>query len=190
MKLTPLGIEGAWVAKSPVWSDERGFFREWFKLETISNLAGCDFSVAQANISSSGRGVVRGIHYSLAEVGQAKWVTCVSGAIRDVIVDIRPTSSTFGKYVSVDLKGEDGRAVLICGGLGHGFISLEDNSIVSYLLSSQYASNEEYGIDPMDPALGIDWKLNLAGGVGVILSAKDANAPSLAARLAEGKLPS
>jgi dTDP-4-dehydrorhamnose 3,5-epimerase len=88
------------------------------------------------------------------------------------------------------LKGGDGRAVLIGNGLGHGFISLEDNSTVSYLLSSPYSPTEEFEINPMDPAIGIDWQLNLVGGSGIILSAKDANAPSLSTRLAEGKLPS
>jgi dTDP-4-dehydrorhamnose 3,5-epimerase len=190
MEFTQLGIENAWLGKSKVWVDERGSFREWFKLSDFTEEVGTPFITAQANISISDRGVVRGIHYSLTPEGQAKWVTCVSGSIIDVIVDIRPTSPTFGKYELVDLKGGDGRAVLIGNGLGHGFISLEDNSVVSYLLSSPFSPNEEYEINPMDPAIGIDWKLNLVGGTGVILSAKDANAPSLAARLAEGKLPS
>jgi dTDP-4-dehydrorhamnose 3,5-epimerase len=75
MELTMLGIEGAWFAESPVWSDERGFFREWFKSERIKKVTGRDFNVEQANISSSIKGTVRGIHYSLAAKGQAKWVT-------------------------------------------------------------------------------------------------------------------
>ena len=186
MKLTPLGIEGAWAAESPVWSDERGFFREWFKLEDISNLAGRDFSVAQANISSSSRGVVRGIHYSLAEVGQAKWVTCVSGAIRDVIVDIRPPSPTFGKWVAVELSGTAGNAVLIGEGLGHGFVSLEDASTVAYLVTSPFSPTEEFEINPLDPEIGIEWGLPVGE---LRLSLKDKAAPSLKERLSEGKLP-
>ena len=100
MKLTPLGIEGAWLAESPVWSDERGFFREWFKAEDILSATGIDFSIQQANISQSQHGVIRGIHYSLAPQGQAKWVTCVQGSILDVVVDIRPTSTTYKQHVS------------------------------------------------------------------------------------------
>ena len=190
MEISPLLIKGAWLAESMVWEDERGSFREWFKRADLSQEIGDSFVTAQANLSVSNQGVIRGIHYSLAPEGQAKWVTCVSGAIIDVIVDIRPTSLTYGKYVPVDLRGGDGRSVLIGCGLGHGFISLEDNSVVSYLLSSPYSPSEEYEINPMDPTIGINWNLNLVGGTGVILSAKDANAPSLAARLAEGKLPS
>ena len=162
MKLTPLGIDGAWVAESPVWSDERGFFREWFKSEEVLATTGIHFLIQQANISQSQRGVIRGIHYSLAPQGQAKWITCVNGSIRDVIVDIRPSSPTFGKSVFVDLNGLDGHAVLIGAGLGHGFASLAHSSTIAYLLSSAYSPTEEFEINPMDPELGIDWGVDLS----------------------------
>jgi dTDP-4-dehydrorhamnose 3,5-epimerase len=186
MKLTSLGIDGAWVAESPVWSDERGFFREWFKSEDVFAATRINFSIQQANISQSQRGVIRGIHYSLAQEGQAKWVTCVSGGIRDVIVDIRPSSPTFGKSVFVDLNGLDGRAVLIGPGLGHGFASMADSSTIAYLLSSPYSPTEEFEINPMDPDLGIDWGVDLSE---VSLSEKDKLAASLAQRQVESKLP-
>jgi dTDP-4-dehydrorhamnose 3,5-epimerase len=186
MKLTPLGIDGAWVAESPVWSDDRGFFREWFKSEEVLAATGINFSIQQANVSQSQRGVIRGIHYSLAAQGQAKWVTCVNGSIRDVIVDIRPSSPTFGKSVFVDLNGLDGRAVLIGAGLGHGFASLADSSTIAYLLSSPYSPTEEFEINPMDPELGIDWGVDLEE---VSLSEKDKVAPSLVERHKDGKLP-
>jgi dTDP-4-dehydrorhamnose 3,5-epimerase len=186
MKVTPLGIDGAWVAESPVWSDERGFFREWFKSEDVLAATGINFSIQQANISQSQRGVIRGIHYSLAPQGQAKWVTCVNGSIRDVIVDIRPSSPTFGKSVFIDLNGLDGRAVLIGAGLGHGFASLAHSSTIAYLLSSPYSPTEEFEINPMDPELGIDWGVDLSK---VSLSEKDKMAPSLAERHKEGNLP-
>ena len=186
MKLSPLRIEGAWVAESPVWEDERGFFREWFKTSDISRETGRDFSVAQANISSSARGVVRGIHYSLAEGGQAKWVTCVSGSIRDVIVDIRPSSPTYGKSVVVELSSASGNAVFISEGLGHAFVSLEDASTVAYLVSSPFSPTDEYEINPLDSELGIDWGLPIGE---LRLSPKDAAAPSMAERAIQGKLP-
>ena len=186
MELTPLGIDGAWVAESPVWSDERGFFREWFKSADVLAATGINFSIQQANISQSQRSVIRGIHYSLAPEGQAKWVTCVNGGIRDVIVDIRPSSPTFQKSVFVDLNGLDGRAVLIGPGLGHGFASLADSSTIAYLLSSPYSPSEEFEINPMDPDLGIDWGVDLSE---VSLSEKDKLAASLAQRQVEGKLP-
>ena len=186
MNLTSLGIDGVWLAESPVWSDDRGFFREWFKSEEVLAATGINFSIQQANISQSQRGVIRGIHYSLAPQGQAKWVTCVNGSIRDVIVDIRLSSPTFGKSVFVDLNRLDGRAVLISAGLGHGFASLAHSSTIAYLLSSPYSPTEEFEINPMDPELGIDWGVDLSE---VSLSEKDKMAPSLAERLAERRLP-
>ena len=190
MKLTPLGIEGAWLAESPLRSDERGSFRQWFICEEVLSKTGIDFSVQQANISISQRGVIRGIHYSLAPEGQSKWVACVQGSILDVIVDIRPESPTFKKYEIVELTGIGGQALLIGAGLGHGFLSLEDNTAIAYLLSSAYSPNLEYGIQPTDPELNINWHLELIGGVGVVFSTKDAQAPSLKERFTEGKLPS
>ena len=186
MKLTPLGIEGAWLAESPVWSDERGFFREWFKSEDVFAETGIDFAIQQANISQSQRGAIRGIHYSVALRGQAKWITCVSGSIRDVIVDIRPSSPTFGKSVLVDLEALDGKAVLIGAGLGHGFASLAPSSTIAYLLSSPYSPSEEFEINPLDAELGIAWGIDSAEAS---LSEKDKMAPSLAERREEGKLP-
>ena len=131
MKLTPLGLEGSWLAESPVWSDDRGFFREWFKSEDVKAATGQDFRIEQANISLSSAGTLRGIHYSIAPRGQAKWITCVAGAIQDVIVDIRPNSKTFGQWIDIELKGESGKAVLISEGLGHCFLALQENTGVS-----------------------------------------------------------
>jgi dTDP-4-dehydrorhamnose 3,5-epimerase len=186
MELTPLGIEGAWLAESPVWSDDRGFFREWFKTEEINKATGRSFNVEQANISSSTKGTVRGIHYSLAAKGQAKWVTCVSGLVKDVIVDIRPNSKTFGKWIEVELSGTSGNAVLIGEGLGHGFVSLQDVSTVAYLVSSPFSPTEEFEINPLDPAIGIKWGLSLSE---LKISDKDKNALTLDERKKERKLP-
>jgi dTDP-4-dehydrorhamnose 3,5-epimerase len=189
MELTPLGIEGAWLAKSPVRSDERGFFREWFKREEVLSKTKINFSVQQGNISISGKGAIRGIHYSLAPEGQAKWVTCVTGSIIDVIVDIRPSSPTFKRIEYVDLKGKAGNSLLIGAGLGHGFISLEEETSVCYLLSSPYVPELEFGISPTDESLGINWHMELLDGAGVVISPKDAAAPTLKERIISGTLP-
>ena len=186
MELTPLSIEGVWLAKSSVWSDERGSFREWFKSADLESITNKKFKVEQANISHSVKGTLRGIHYSLAEEGQAKWITCVSGLIKDVIVDIRPSSKTYGKWIEVELTGTAGNAVLIGEGLGHGFISHTDVSMVAYLISSPFSPSEEFEINPLDPALGINWGLSLSE---LKISDKDKNAPTLEERKKEGKLP-
>jgi dTDP-4-dehydrorhamnose 3,5-epimerase len=186
MELTPLGIEGVWLAESPVWSDDRGFFREWFKSTEVKNVIGRDFGIEQANISLSTRGTLRGIHYSIAPRGQAKWITCVAGSINDVIVDIRPDSKTFGQWIEVELSGDLGKAVLISEGLGHGFLALEDNSAVAYLVSTPFSPTDEFEINPLDEKIGIKWGMNVSE---LKISDKDKNAPTLAERLAAGKLP-
>jgi dTDP-4-dehydrorhamnose 3,5-epimerase len=186
MKLTPLGIEGAWVAESPVWSDDRGFFREWFKSEDVKAATGRDFGIEQANISHSSAGTVRGIHYSLAPLGQAKWITCVAGSIQDVIVDIRPDSKTFGKWIDVELKGDSGKAVLISEGLGHGFLAFEDKTAVAYLMTTPYSPSHEFEINPLDKTIGIKWGMDLSS---LNFSKKDTNAPTLLERKFKGELP-
>jgi dTDP-4-dehydrorhamnose 3,5-epimerase len=186
MELTPLGIEGVWLAESPVWSDDRGFFREWFKSTDFKNATGREFGIEQANISLSSRGTLRGLHYSIAPRGQAKWITCVSGSIKDVIVDIRPESNSFGKWIQVELSGSSEQSVFISEGLGHGFLALEDNTAVAYLVSTPFSPIDEFEINPLDEKIGINWGMDLSE---LKISDKDKNAPTLAERLAEGKLP-
>ena len=186
MKLTPLGIDGAWLAESPVWSDDRGFFREWFKSEDVKAATGREFGIEQANISLSSAGTLRGIHYSIAPRGQAKWITCVSGSIQDVIVDIRADSKTFGQWIDVELKGDSGNAVLISEGLGHGFLALEDNTAVAYLVSTPFSPTDEFEINPLDEKIGIKWGIDFGS---LKISDKDKIAPTLTERLVEGKLP-
>jgi dTDP-4-dehydrorhamnose 3,5-epimerase len=186
MKLTPLGIEGVWLAESPVWSDDRGFFREWFKSEDIKKETGRDFGIEQANISLSSKGTLRGIHYSIAPRGQAKWITCITGSIKDVIVDLRPNSKSFGQWIGIELNGNSGKAVLISEELGHAFLALSDNTAVSYLVTTPFSPTHEYAINPLDEKIAINWGLKTSE---LKISDKDRNAPSLSERLIEGNLP-
>jgi dTDP-4-dehydrorhamnose 3,5-epimerase len=186
MKVTPLEIYGAWLIESPVFRDERGLFREWFKSEAVEECAGGKFEIAQANVSLSSKGTVRGIHYSMAPKGQAKWVTCVAGSIKDVIVDIRPNSPTFGDWVEVELSGDAGKAVFIDEGLGHGFLALEENTVVSYLMSTPFSAADEYEINPLDQKIGINWDITSDL---MKISEKDRMAPSLSEQLELGNLP-
>jgi dTDP-4-dehydrorhamnose 3,5-epimerase len=186
MELKPLGIEGVWLAESSVWSDDRGFFREWFKSADVKNTTGRDFGIEQANVSLSSKGTLRGIHYSIAPRGQAKWITCISGAIKDVIVDIRPDSMSFGQWIEVELSGDSGKAVFVSEGLGHGFVAQEDNTAVAYLVSTPFSPSDEFEVNPLDEKIGINWGFDLSE---LKISDKDKFAPTLAERLAEGKLP-
>jgi len=173
-EVTPLGIEGAWLYKSSVFSDSRGYFTEWFKSEILTSTTSKSLDVSQANLSKSKRGVVRGIHFSIADAGQAKWITCVSGKIWDVVVDIRPHSPTFKKWVAIELHEASGKSLFIGEGLGHAFLAMEDDSIISYLLSSPYSPNDELAINPKDPDLAIQWPLEE-----LFFSPKDESAPYL-----------
>ena len=186
MEISELGISGVFLAESKVFADDRGFFREWFKSTDIKSATGRDFGIEQANISLSSQGTLRGIHYSIAPRGQAKWITCVAGSIKDVIVDIRPDSQTFGKWIEVLLTGDSGQAVFISEGLGHGFVALEGNTAVAYLVSTPFSPTDEFEINPLDQKIGINWGMDLSA---LKISEKDKNAPTLAERLAEGKLP-
>jgi dTDP-4-dehydrorhamnose 3,5-epimerase len=186
MKFESIGIDGAWKVDCEVHEDKRGKFYEWFKRDLILTGTGFDFLASQVNVSTSHRNVLRGVHYSLSKVGQAKWITCSSGSIRDVIVDIRVGSPTFGQWRAIDLTAETPSAILIGEGLGHGFLVLEDDTQVTYLLNSNYSKSEEFEINPFDSTLKIDWgtkKENL------ILSQKDQVAPSFEEQLNFNKLP-
>lgn len=184
--MRPLGIEGAWVDTPTVFTDDRGRFHEWFRGGAFRDSVGQGFSLAQANCSRSVRGTLRGIHYAAVPPGQAKYVTCVSGAVLDVVVDIRVGSPGFGTREAVRLDDATHRCVHLSEGLGHAFMALEDNSTVVYLCSEGYAPEREYGIDPLDPAPAIAWPEDLAPR----LSGKDAAAPTLEEARRKGLLPS
>ena len=139
----------------------------------------------------SAAGVVRGIHFADVPPGQAKYVTCPSGAVLDVIVDLRIGSPTFGRWDSVLLDDIDRRAVYLSEGLGHAFVSLEDRSTVLYLCSAGYAPGREHGVHPLDPTIAIVWPTTDRHGAPLQLqfSAKDEVAPTLAEAAASGLLP-
>ncbi|SDT55917.1 dTDP-4-dehydrorhamnose 3,5-epimerase [Actinoplanes derwentensis] len=175
MKIRPLTIEGAFEITPVQHGDDRGRFLEWYRFDRLAEAVGHQLDLAQANLSTSARGVVRGIHFADVPPGQAKYVTCVAGAIIDVIVDLRTGSPTFGSWEAVRLDDEDRRAVYLAEGLGHGFCALSEGATVAYLCSSTYRPGHEHGIHPLDPELGIAWPV-----AEPVLSAKDAAAPSLA----------
>src|SRR6516165_7670641 len=183
-----LGIEGAWVYMPQVLQDDRGSFVEAFRGAEFAAALGYRLDVSQVNCSVSRRGVIRGIHYSDVPPGQAKYVTCVAGAVVDVVVDLRADSPGFGRWEAVRLDDAARRAVFLSEGLGHAFMALTDRATVVYLCSTPYAPGREHGVHPLDPALGIAWPLDGLDG-GPVLSAKDAAAPTVEEALEAGVLP-
>lgn len=173
----------AWEFTPVQHPDERGVFLEWFKGEEFEAATGRSFDLRQANISVSKRGVVRGIHFAAVPIGQAKYVTCVAGSVLDVIIDIRVGSPTFGQWDSVVLDDESRSCVFLSEGLGHLFVATSDSATVSYLTTDKYRPGAEHGINPADPALGLELP------EGAIMSARDVAAPTLAEALAAGLLP-
>ena len=186
MDFEVLPIAGALVITPRQHGDERGTFFEWFKAPTLTERVGHEFTVAQANCSISTRGTLRGIHYADVPPGQAKYVTCLSGQVLDVIVDLRVGSPTFGTWDRVVLDTKTRKLVYIPEGLGHGFVALEDDSTVVYLCSTTYNPSGEREVDPFDPDLSIDWGISKEQAS---LSAKDAAAPGLALAQEQGLLP-
>jgi dTDP-4-dehydrorhamnose 3,5-epimerase len=184
VKIRPLGIEGAFEVTPVQHGDSRGRFLEWYRFDALEEAVGHRLDLAQANLSTSAAGVVRGIHFADVPPGQAKYVTCVSGAVLDVIVDLRVGSPTFGTWETVRLDDEDRRAVYVGEGLGHGFCALTEGATVAYLCSTTYRPGHEHGVHPFDPELGIAWPV-----ADPVLSGKDAEAPSLAEAGVNGLLP-
>ena len=184
MKIRPLSLAGAFEVTPVLHGDHRGLFTEWYRHDHLAGVVGHEFRLAQANLSVSTAGVVRGIHFADVPPGQAKYVTCVRGAVLDVIVDLRVGSPTFGHWEGVRLDDTDRRAVYLSEGLGHGFCALTDDATLTYLCSETYSPAGEHGVHPLDPDLAIEWPASAPQ-----LSAKDEAAPSLAEAIASGLLP-
>ena len=180
-----LGIDGAWIVTPRILRDSRGCFLEWFRGEEFAAALGYRLEVAQANCSVSGRGVIRGIHFADVPPGQGKYVACVSGAILDVVVDIRVGSPTYGCWKAVRLDDQARRAVFLSEGLGHAFTAISTEATVIYLCSTAYAAGGEHGVNPLDPDIGIAWPED----GNPILSDKDAAAPGLSEARRVGLLP-
>jgi dTDP-4-dehydrorhamnose 3,5-epimerase len=183
--LEPLGIEGAWLHHPRIHADHRGRMLQLFTQHDLERATGRPFPVAQANCAVTRQGAIRGIHYADVPPGQAKFVTCVSGEILDVIVDLRVGSPTFGRWEAVRLDDRHRQAVYLAEGLGHGLTALSPEATVVYLCSTPYAPEREHGVSPFDPDLAITWP----AGTGSPISERDSAAPTLAQAAAEGHLP-
>lgn len=181
-----LNIEGAFVTAHNVHGDDRGLFREWYKKSKFDS-GNVDFQIAQANHSISEKNVLRGVHYSIAPVGQHKLVTCVYGSILDVLVDLRIDSPTFLNVEKLVLTPESGEVLFVPTGVGHSFLVISDLASVVYLTSSEFDPGNEKTISPLDSALGLEWLGKSAEDL--LLSERDKSAPSLHEARSRGHLP-
>jgi dTDP-4-dehydrorhamnose 3,5-epimerase len=177
---------GAFTVTPVVRGDSRGHFAEAFRADAFERQTGHPLTVAQVNTSVSRRGVIRGVHFALVPPGQAKYVSCVSGTLLDVVVDIRVGSPTFGEHVAVELDAESHTAIYIPEGLGHAFVALSEWASIHYMCSTPYSPDREFGVHPLDPALALPFPD--AGER--VLSDRDAVAPTLAEAEQLRQLPS
>jgi dTDP-4-dehydrorhamnose 3,5-epimerase len=184
--ITPLEIADAHLIEPRVFGDERGAFLEWFRADRLAEALGRQVPIVQANTSVSARGVVRGIHFADVPLGQAKYVTVTRGAIIDYVVDLRVGSPTFGQWQGVELSAENRHAVFLAEGLGHAFVSLQDDTSVSYLVTDVFRPEREHAVQPLDGDLGLDYRLPVSE---LILSAKDEAAPGFTQAQDDGLLP-
>lgn len=175
MNIIETEIEGLLIIEPRVFGDERGFFMETWN-EAAFREAGIDTAFVQDNHSRSQKGVLRGLHFQNPGP-QGKLVRVANGAVFDVAVDLRAGSSTFGKWVGVELSSENKRMFWVPEGFAHGFLTLSDRTDFLYKCTAPYAPQSEHTLAWDDPAVGIEWPV---AGLDPIISAKDAEGLALA----------
>ena len=176
MTFTRTAIPDVVIIEPKVHGDSRGYFVETFRQDKLEEFLGYQINFCQDNESKSSKGVLRGLHYQLPPHAQTKLVRVISGRVLDIAVDIRKNSPTFGKYVAVELSGENKKQLLIPRGFAHGFVVLEDNTVFAYKVDNYYSPQCDRGIAFDDKNLNIDWILNHDE---LNLSAKDTKQPKL-----------
>ena len=177
LDVRPLALEGLLEIRPQRFGDERGFFSEVWHERRFAE-AGIEARFVQDNHSlSRTRGVLRGLHFQLAPAAQTKLVRVSRGSIFDVAVDIRPGSTTFGRWDGLELSAKAWNQLLIPEGFAHGFVTLEDDCEVQYKTTMPYAPDLERAIRFDDPDIGIEWPVEPDS---VVISAKDRAAPLLA----------
>ncbi|WP_071146631.1 dTDP-4-dehydrorhamnose 3,5-epimerase [Bacteroides ihuae] len=165
-------VEGVWIIEPKVFLDSRGYFMEAFKKEEFeANIGTVNF--IQDNESQSSFGVLRGLHYQKGEYSQAKLVRVIRGQVLDVAVDMRKSSPTFGKHVSVELSEENKRQFFIPRGFAHGFLVLSDEATFTYKVDNAYAPKAEASVLYNDKSLSINWPIEPSQ---IIMSEKDREA--------------
>jgi dTDP-4-dehydrorhamnose 3,5-epimerase len=159
MKIIETPLPGLLIIEPDVFEDHRGYFIESYHNQRYSD-AGIRAQFIQDNESKSGRGVVRGLHYQLNPVAQAKLVRVVLGVVYDVAVDLRKGSPTFGEWFGLELNEKSKNQLYIPRGFAHGFSVLSETAVFSYKCDNNYNKETERSINPFDPQLAIDWQLN------------------------------
>lgn len=159
MNISTFDIEGLILIEPKVFKDDRGYFFESFNEKTYGEILG-NVRFVQDNISESKKNVLRGLHFQTPPHPQGKLVSVIKGRVLDVALDLRTSSSTYGKYQVIELSEKDTFQFWIPPGFAHGFLALEDDTLFSYKCTDFYAPANEKTLLWNDPAIGIDWKVN------------------------------
>jgi dTDP-4-dehydrorhamnose 3,5-epimerase len=168
MKLINLPLSGAFLIELELISDERGFFARTWCTQEFERL-GLNPKLVQCSISwNARRGTLRGLHYQTDPYAEAKLIRCCSGAIYDVIVDLRPASPSYGKWIAAELTSQNRQMLYVPEGFAHGFQTLIDDTEISYQISASYQPDYARGVRWNDPVFGIEWPISHP-----ILSARD-----------------
>lgn len=175
MKVEPSALPEVLIVEPDVFGDERGFFQESWRKSRFDEAVGHPVDFVQDNHSRSARGVLRGLHYQV-EQPQGKLVRVVSGSVFDVAVDMRRSSPRFGRWVGVELSGENHRQLWIPPGFAHGYLTLSDTADFLYKTTGYHAPQHERALAWNDTHVGVAWPLDQLG-FPPLLSAKDAAAP-------------
>lgn len=174
MLFTKTSLEGAFLIKAERIEDNRGYFSTTFAVPDFE-AHGLSTRVLQTSTSfNKTKGTVRGMHLQLAPYAETKLVRCIAGAILDVLVDLRPDSTTFGKWEGFELSAENMNMLYIPEGFAHGYQTLTDNAEVAYMLGQVYSPAHARGLRHDDQTVGIKWPLTLT-----VISERDAKLPSL-----------
>ena len=163
------GIQDLIIFEPQVWGDERGYFYESYNQQTFE-AAGIFANFVQDNQALSSFGVLRGLHYQIGDMAQAKLVRAIQGDVLDVVVDIRPDSATYGQHFTILLTEENKRQLFVPHGFAHGYVVLSDTAIFAYKCDNFYSKAHEGGLLYNDPTLNIDWQIDLSKAM---LSEKD-----------------
>ena len=174
MLIQPTFIDNLFIIEPKVFTDDRGFFYEFFNQTEFDKLINQKVHFVQDNLAQSRKGVLRGLHFQKKPYEQAKLVSVLQGAVLDVVVDLRQKSKTFGQYFSILLSAKDKKQLFIPRGMAHGYLSLEDETLFFYKIDNEYHPQSEAGIRFDDPDLNIDWQYDLSQ---IILSEKDRTLP-------------
>ncbi|MFE9245762.1 dTDP-4-dehydrorhamnose 3,5-epimerase family protein [Nocardiopsis sp. NPDC006938] len=186
MRSRPLSVHGAHLFTPTVFPDSRGLFTAPYQREHFEEATGRPLPpLTQLAYSRSSAGVVRGVHFTTAPPGMATYLHCPQGAVLDIAVDVRVGSPTYGRWEAVRLDEHNRSAVYLPVGMGHAFVSLTDDTVMSYLLSGGYEPDHEKAVNVLDPELD----LPLPEGLEPVLSERDRAAPDLRRLREDGLLP-